>query len=215
MVEDDHVLSSSICQVVLQLLSPILFCQCGHLSFCSLRVFLPRQKRPHVDPPSAPLSRVPLAHLLHLFQLSLFSSLSLALSRRPYLCMRSSLPFLPRFSQQSSDSISTIVVVVLSLFHAMPALHNPDNLQRDREAPCQQTTRKIFLAQPLNILSTTLLGKGGPAPSLSDVTFFVNFNSGTICLGVPHKPLQFVGSQASLSAWQHTKRLLFDHDDQQ
>ena len=40
----------------------------------------------------------------------------------------------------------------------------------------------------------------GPAPSLSAVTFFVNCNSGaTICHGVPHKPSQFVNSQASLS----------------
>ena len=40
----------------------------------------------------------------------------------------------------------------------------------------------------------------GPAPSLSAVTFFVNFNSGaTICHGVPHKPSQFVDSQESLS----------------
>ena len=48
--------------------------------------------------------------------------------------------------------------------------------------------------------STTILGSGGPAPSLSSVTFFVNFNSGaTSCHGVPHKPSQFVDSQASLS----------------
>ena len=41
------VLSASMCQVVLHLLSPILFCQCGHLSLYSLRVVsLPRQMRP-------------------------------------------------------------------------------------------------------------------------------------------------------------------------
>ena len=40
----------------------------------------------------------------------------------------------------------------------------------------------------------------GPAPSRSTATFFVNFNSeATICHGVPHKPSQFVDSQASLS----------------
>ena len=45
-----------------------------------------------------------------------------------------------------------------------------------------------------------ILGNGGPAPSLSAVTFFVNYNSGaTICHGVPHKPSQFVDSQASLN----------------
>ena len=72
------VLSSSICQVVLHLLSPILFCQCGYLSFCSLRVVsLPRQMRPHVEPPPAHhlFSQVPQAHSLHLAQLELFSSL--------------------------------------------------------------------------------------------------------------------------------------------
>ena len=85
--------SSSICQVVLHLLSPILFCQCGHLSFCSLRIVSrPRQIRLHVDPPSAPRSWVPWAHLLHLAQLELSSSLSVPLSRRLCLCMRSSLP---------------------------------------------------------------------------------------------------------------------------
>ena len=47
---------------------------------------------------------------------------------------------------------------------------------------------------------TTILGNGGPAPSLPAVTFFVNFNSGAnICHGVPHKPSQSVDSQASLS----------------
>ena len=77
------VLSSSLCPVVLRLLSPILFRQCGHLSFFSLRIVsLPRQIRPHVDPPYAPRSRVPRAHLLDLAQLELLSSLSLALSRR-------------------------------------------------------------------------------------------------------------------------------------
>ena len=50
-------LSSSNCQVVRHLLSPILFCQCGHPSFCSLRVVSrPRQMGPHVYPPPAPHS---------------------------------------------------------------------------------------------------------------------------------------------------------------
>ena len=112
---------SSICQVVLHLLSPTLFCQCGHLSFCSLRVVSrPRQIRLHVDPPSAPRSWVPWAHPLHLAHLELSSSLSIALSRR------------------------IVVVSFLSLLHAMPALHNPDNLLCDREPRCLQTTRRIF-----------------------------------------------------------------------
>ena len=32
----------------------------------------------------------------------------------------------------------------LSLFHAMPALHKPDNLQCDREPRCQQATRRTL-----------------------------------------------------------------------
>ena len=107
------VLSSSICQVVLLLLSPILFCQCGHLSFCSLRVVsLPRQMRPHVDPTPAPPSRVPWAHPLHLAQLGLVSSLfhPLCLGDRVFVCTH------PCFSRQGSlndrsDSFSTFVVV--------------------------------------------------------------------------------------------------------
>ena len=43
--------SSSICQVVFHLLYPILFCQCGHLSFCPLRVVSrPLHMRSNVDP---------------------------------------------------------------------------------------------------------------------------------------------------------------------
>ena len=84
-----------------------------------------------------------------------------------------------------------------------------------------------LLGSTSGALSTTILGNGGPAPSLSAVTFFVNFNSGaTICHGVEHRPSQFVDSQASLSvclvqllprtthSWSCTKLLLIDHDDQ-
>ena len=43
-----------------------------------------------------------------------------------------------------------------------------------------------LLGSTSRILSTTVLGNGGPAPSLSAVTFFVNFFSGaTICHGLP------------------------------
>ena len=81
----------------------------------------------------------------------------------------------------------------------MQALHNPDNLSCVRELQCPQTRRRIFWARPLEFFQPQLLGNGGPAPSLSAVTFFVNFDSGaTICHGVPHKPSQFVDSQASL-----------------
>ena len=40
--------------------------------------------------------------------------------------------------------------VVLSLFHAMPALQNPDNFHCDRYPRRLLTTRRIFLAQPLD-----------------------------------------------------------------
>ena len=39
-------------------------------------------------------------------------------------------------------------------FHAMPALHNPDTLQCDRELRCQKTTRRTILAQPLEFFAT-------------------------------------------------------------
>ena len=78
----------------------------------------------------------------------------------------------------------------------MQAQHNPDNLQCVREPQYLVTKRRIFSAQPPALFSTTILGNGSPAPSLTAVTFFVNFNSGaTICHGVPHKPSQFVDSQ--------------------
>ena len=89
-------------------------------------------------------------------------------------------------------------------FVALPcdvtAQHNPDNLQCVHEPLYLLTKRRIFSAQSTGALSTTILGNGGPASSLSAVTLFVNFNSGaTIYHGFPHKPSKFVDSQASLS----------------
>ena len=56
----------------------------------------------------------------------------------------------------------------------------------------------VRLASTSGILSTTILGNEGPAPSLSGLSFFVNFNSrATICYGVPHKPSDFVSSHPS------------------
>ena len=82
----------------------------------------------------------------------------------------------------------------------MPARHNPDNLQCDRDRRCLQTTRKNLLGSASGILSATIHGNGVPAPSSSNVTFFVNLNSGaTISHGVPHKPSQFVASHASFT----------------
>ena len=72
--------------------------------------------------------------------------------------------------------------------------------QCDRERRCLQTTRKNLLGTASGILSATIHGNGVPAPSSSNVTFFVNFNSGaTISHGVPHKPSQFVASHASFT----------------
>ena len=90
--------------------------------------------------------------------------------------------------------------VALSLVHAMQALHILGSLPCVRELQCPQTKRRTFWVQLSGALSITSLGNGGPAPSLSAVAFFVNFNSGaTICHGVQHKPSQFVDSQASLN----------------
>ena len=84
-------------------------------------------------------------------------------------------------------------------FHV--ASHSPDNLQFDREPRSQQTTRRIFLAQASGILSTAILVNGIPAPSLSAVTFFVNFNSrATICHHVPHKPLRPMQSRPTFAS---------------
>ena len=80
--------------------------------------------------------------------------------------------------------------------HAMLA-HNPDNLQCDREPRCLPATRRSFLAQPLELFQLQSLRNESPAPALSDVTFFVQFNSRTTsCHGVPHKPPLFVASRS-------------------
>ena len=139
--------------------------------------------------------------LCALIPLELCFSLAHALSRRPCLRMRSSLPFPVKFSRQSFWFVLNIRgFVVLSFFHAMQALHNPDNQQFDHQP------------RPSGILS-------------SDVTFVVNFNSGySICHGMSHKLFQFAVpcivqwlSRPTLAShkvifWQFSKLLLFDHD---
>ena len=68
-----------------------------------------------------------------------------------------------------------------------------------------------LLGSVSGILSTMVLGSGGPAPSVSVVTFLVNLTSrATLCHGVPHRLSQYVAFHASLSVC----LLLFDHDDQ-
>ena len=61
---------------------------------------------------------------------------------------------------------------------AMQALRILGSLQCVRELQCPQTRRRIFWVQPLALFQPQSLCNGGPAPSLSAVTFFVNFNSG-------------------------------------
>ena len=108
----------------------------------------------------------------------------------------------------------------------MPTPHILGSLPCVHARQCPQTRRENLLGSASGALSTTILGNGGIAPSLSAVTFFVNFNSGaTICHRVPHKPSQF-DSQASLSAFLVQllprtppflvihKTVLFDHDVQ-
>ena len=104
----------------------------------------------------------------------------------------------PCFSRRSSlndrsDSLSAFVIMWLCCFSMRCKRCTSWTASRVRELQCP-------LGSTSGALSTTILGNGGPASSLSAVTFFVNFNSGaTICHGVPHKPSQFVDSQASLS----------------
>ena len=145
------VLSSSTCQFVLHLLSLIFIYQFRCLSFCSRRVVSRlRQMRPHVDPPPAPQSRAPQVHPLHIFLLELFF-LSVTRSVSATLSLYAFILAFP------VKGLSIIVLirsrhcsrVVLSLFRAMPELHNPDNVQCDREPRCRPTTRRIFLALPL------------------------------------------------------------------
>ena len=142
---------------------------------------------------------------VHLFQLSLFSILSLPLSRRLCLC----LPFLSRFSQSSLHTAMrcwccaawTTSCVTVSL----------------------NASRQHVESSWLSLWNSfhPILGNGGPAPSLSAVTFCVNFNTRTTtCHGVPHKVVSThrsvsVSSNFFLHSWWYTKLLLFDHDDRQ
>ena len=67
---------------------------------------------------------------------------------------------------------------------------------------CQCCTTRTTSRVTVSLDNTwNLLGSNGhPAPSLSNVTFFVAFNSGAnICHDVPHKPSQTAECDASLS----------------
>ena len=182
MVDDDECGASCsdriVFQVVLPWLSPILFYQCGCLSLYSRRVVSrPRQMRTHVDPPY-PLKK-----------LSFFLSFTRCLGDSVFACIHPCLTHQGSHDHRS-DSFSTFCVVwFLSLFRAMRALHNRDNLQCS-EPPCLQTTRGNLSAQPKGILQTAILGKWDPAPS--GPTFATECH--TLCHGFLHLYLVRFGS---------------------
>ena len=87
------------------------------------------------------------------------------------------------------------------LFRVLPALHNLDNLQCDRDPGCLPRTHGIFSAQPVELFQLRSLTIGGSS-------FFVRFyflcqfqpkELSTIYHGVPPKPHQFVASHASFT----------------
>ena len=183
--------SSSWCQVVLHLLSPILSFLCGSISFCFRRVVSrPRQLRPHVQPPPTH-SRVPWAHPLHsLHTRALFLSFT-----RSVLAILS----LYVFILDLPVKILSIIVLIRSrhslLCGVVAHSCNVSAAQPGLDV-CRQHVE--FFSSTSGIISTTILGNGGPAPSLSDAAFCVNFNSrATICHAMPHKPSQFVAFHAS------------------
>ena len=100
--------------------------------------------------------------------------------------------------------VLSIIVLVRSrhsLLCGLIALPCGASAAQPREPRCQQTTRKTFLARPLEFFPPRSLAMEVPLLLLSAATFCVNCNSGaTVCHGVPHKPSQFVASHASLSA---------------
>ena len=62
-----------------------------------------------------------------------------------------------------------------------------------------KATQRRSLAQPLELFHLHFLGNGGPARSVSDAAFFVNFNlTAIICHRAPHKPYHLAASHASL-----------------
>ena len=147
------VLSSSIYQVRLNLLSRILFCQCGHLSFCSIRVVgLPRQMRTHVDPSSLfPDSRgtSPAPRSTRTLFLSFTRSVSATLSLRTL-----AFPF----------KILSMIVLICSRHSLLCGLIAPMRCQRTtRTTSCFAVNLDVsrqhaesFLAQPPESLTTCL-----------------------------------------------------------
>ena len=192
------VLSSSTCQVVLHLLPLILFCQRVDVSHSVLFVLV-------FSDVTARCVRLSNRHLLiisvfrypwHISCTSLnsssfpfFHSLSLGDS----VFVRSH----PCFSRQGSlndrsDSLSAFVIMWLCRCSmrckrctpwAASSVSVSFNVRRQDVESSGFNLWRFVNHNPW---------QWGSAPSLSAVTFFVNFNSGaTICHGVPHKPSQF------------------------
>ena len=138
---------------------------------------------------TATRSSTPQAHLLHLALLELFPLFdSLCLS--DCLWTHSSLLF------PSKISVFVLILSRRSSWCGFVAFPCDASAAHPGQPPVCTWN---LLGSTSGALSTTILGNGSPAPSLSAVSFFVNFNSGaTICHGMPHKPSQSVNAQASL-----------------
>ena len=151
------------------------FYQCGCPPFCShLGVFHFRQMRPHVDSPSAFHSRtfsaLPSTRAL---VLSFTRSVSATL---PLYALILALPvkllsFIARIRHRQKFVVR----------FCRSSVRRQRNTTRTTSSvamsPISTETTWNLLGSTSGILSTTILGNGGIAPSLSDATFFVNFNS--------------------------------------
>ena len=124
----------------------------------------------------------------HIAKLELSRALFLSLTRSVSAilsCMHSSLLFPSKFSQWSFwFSLGIRRHVALSLFHAMQALHTLDSLQCVHDLGYPQKRRRIFWVQPLALFQ--------PQSLAMEVHLL-------LCQLWPHRPSQFVDSQASLS----------------
>ena len=124
--------------------------------------FSSSQMRPHVDPPSAPHSQVPETHPLCTSRSSRASFLSFT---RSVSAIRSLYALILAFPVK----VLSMIVLIRSRHSLLCGLitlpcdaraAQPDNLLCDHEPRCQQTNRRIFLAQTSGILSTTILVNG-------------------------------------------------------
>ena len=152
--------------------------------------------RPHVEPPLAHhlCFHVPWAHLWHLSQLE--RSVSAILSLYAFIL---ALPV----------KVLSMIVLILSRHSSLCGFV---------AFPCDASAAHPWAASTLSVCFNIRRQHvkssefsfwcsfnhnpwqwDGPAPSVSAVTFFANFNSGaTICHGVPLKPSQFVDSSVTV-----------------